>query len=205
MVKNIDVKLYHVTSSDCNMPYEGRSYDGITIKWFIYDREKPVIPYEIGIQDYTEDPSDEPGKSYAQEALDELFTMEEAKLLQDYLTKKDMKCQIEECELPLPNNVCGYFGFFDAAGIHMEGLVEIYEESDYDLPFKTVGFYCMDSSPSWKTCVFGSYFMEAFLEKMQIPCDKERLMDILKELHDEGWGIDISFPHDVFIHETANF
>jgi hypothetical protein len=219
-MKNNDVKLYHVTSSDCILPYEGKDYDGVTIKWFVYDRKKPVIPYEIGIQDYVEEPSDDEellyeedeidlsseengiGKTYAQEALDELFTREEADMLQKYLIKKGMKCEIEERELPLSSITCGYLGFYDAAGVSMEGIVEIYSEPEYNLPFKVKGFYSMDSSPSWKTCVFGSYFMKAFLEKMQISYDKERLMDILKELYDEGWKIDISFPNEVLVHET---
>lgn len=202
-MKNNDVKLYNIKSGDCTVAYGGRIYEGVTIKWFVYGRKEPVIPYEIGIQDYIEDASE--GLSYAQEALNELFAVEEAGILQDYLIGKGMKCQIEERELPLPNNVCGYLGFYDAAGMHIEGLMEIYKGLDYALPFKVMGFFSMDSSTSWKTCVYGSYFMEAFLEKMQIPCDKNRLMDILKELHDEGWKIDISFPSDVFIHETANF
>ena len=136
MEQKIDVKLYRPVSEGCTISEPSTVYENIAIKWLMYDREKPVIPYEIGIEEYDGE------LPHVRRALDELFTEDEAKALSEYLSRtKGISCQMQEEELPLHPRAMGYIDGYDInCGITF--LYELYEEPGYDLPFKVLA-YCI--------------------------------------------------------------
>ncbi len=130
------MKLYRVTTIV-------KEYDGcknVRFDWFkdnfrdIYRRR----PYADLIADY--DPSMRT-IGYAEEAIEELFTEDEAKQLVAYLDREhgDQETTIiEEQKLPIPNNCCGYSPNGVGGG---DDFYTLDQRPDYSLPFKVWGYF----------------------------------------------------------------
>src|SRR5262245_12896768 len=101
------MKLYHVTTKVKEFEYDGHLYLDVTFQWFCHKRPDSLPrPYAELIKDY--DPNDH-HIGYAEEAVDELFTADEAAQLKSYLDSNyDGETTITECKLPLPKNVMGH-------------------------------------------------------------------------------------------------
>ena len=109
-------KLYIVKSEN----YLSQLKANVEYTWFLHERRTPVLPYELVIQGYKEFVQAEraelpgeqsrssapkkPGSRKAREAVDALFTLEEATKLQAFLIKtfSGMNVSIEEVNLPIP-------------------------------------------------------------------------------------------------------
>jgi hypothetical protein len=121
-----------------------KSYDGcrnVPFSWFIErGKSRPHRPYGELIENY--DRSNE-RISYAEAAVDELFTLEQAEQLKDYLDREfgDGGANtniITEATLPMPNNTMG------VGSIPVGGGDDFYmldKTPGYPLPFKVQGYF----------------------------------------------------------------
>ncbi len=130
------LKLYKVNSTMDRVPHNEEFYDNVNVKWFIWEREMPTIPYEQAIQGYAENQHED--MAYAEGALDELFTIEETTAFKYYLlVKHDINCHIEEVNLPIPINSMGYSPLTIGGPYN---FYKLFKEKGYDLPFKVAGY-----------------------------------------------------------------
>jgi hypothetical protein len=129
------VKLYSVTT--IVKRFSGR--DNIPFYWFVPDRfGEPSRPYAELIADY--DPQNE-YRTHAEDAIDELFTADEAEQLVSYLNRQHGDAgttEINEVMLPIAGNVANYGAFPTGAGIDFYML---HREPEYSLPFKVSGYF----------------------------------------------------------------
>jgi hypothetical protein len=130
------MKLYRVTTIV-------KEYDGcknVAFAWFKSDSRDigRRRPYADLIADY--DPSMRT-IGYAEEAIEELFTEDEAKQLVAYLDREkhgDQETTIEEQVLPIPNNFCGCSPNGVGGG---DDYYMLDQRPDYSLPFKVWGYF----------------------------------------------------------------
>ena len=118
-----------------------REYCGhkdVTFHWFITDRDgKPSVPYSEAITNY------QAGNLYAEGAIEEMFTREEADLLVGYLSKYPSTQHVESVALPIPDNWAGY------GATAVGGPTDFYmlaNTEGYDLPFSVWGFFDLSRS-----------------------------------------------------------
>ncbi|MBI5930690.1 MAG: hypothetical protein HY862_15380 [Chloroflexi bacterium] len=131
------IKLYHVYSKLPVYEIKGIQCHDIHISWFVKDRVEPPAPYEILINHY--DP--QAGHViHPQNAVKELFTIEEADAFSAYLTRSKIDATpiIKAAELPIEMNRAGFLEF--AVG-EASGFYRASEEDDYDLPFTVWGYF----------------------------------------------------------------
>ena len=124
--------LYRVTTTT----KEFGGCRNVTFYWF--RDEKTPRPYAELIKDY--DPNDE-YVVYAEDNVEEKFTEAEAALLKEYLDRRhpgDVTTTIEKVSLPLPNNILPLGAKPVGGG---DNIYMLHEESEYSLPFKTLGYY----------------------------------------------------------------
>ena len=116
--------------------YRGRR--DVTFHWFITNRDgKPSVPYSEAITNY------QAGNLYAEGAIEEMFTREQADLLVAYLKNYPSTEHVEPAGLPIPDNRAGY----GAAAVG--GPTDFYMLADtegYDLPFSVWGFFDLSRS-----------------------------------------------------------
>ena len=95
-------KLFSITSKMDGLEYHGYVFDGVTVHWCCADRQHPLVDPKKGIEGY--DHTDPDGHAVA--ALDELFSEEEAKALQNQLLgwKETTETRTKKVDLPLPTN-----------------------------------------------------------------------------------------------------
>jgi len=129
-------KLYYAYSIVDNFKYRNCCFNNLTITWFVCDRKKSLIPYEIGIKNY--DKNDEE-IGYSEGALDELFSKKEAMMLKKYLKDNyGVDTKIKEEDLPLDNNLMGFDEIPFGGGVD---CILIDENEKYNLPFKVNGYF----------------------------------------------------------------
>jgi hypothetical protein len=151
-VKTIDQKggntmkyLYTVTSKLNDVYHYYGLYDDVTIHWFCKGRDYPIMHPEEGIKDYHKLKGYE--RFSARENLNDLFSEEEAKALQDYLStfKWITMTHITKVDLPLSYN---YYCSRD------EHITQCYRDAgtllpegwdEEVLPFMVAGFYDVGS------------------------------------------------------------
>lgn len=131
------IKLYHVHSTLPVLEIKGIKLSNVHVSWFVKGRVNPPAPYEILINDY--DPS-AGHVTHAQNAVKELFTLEEADAFSAYLTRSKIDATpiIKAADLPFEMKRAGFLEF--AAG-EAAGFYRASEEEDYDLPFQVWGYY----------------------------------------------------------------
>jgi hypothetical protein len=108
---------------------------GVAFCWFRTEGPSEPRPYGELIENY------EPGNVYAEGAIDEMFTEDEALLLKEYLDRTYTGAGvtvIEEQPLPIPNNTmgCGAIPVGDGNDFHM-----LDRNPEYSLPFKVWGYF----------------------------------------------------------------
>jgi len=113
-----------------------KEYGGCRNVLFIWLRSgKSNRPYAELIENY--DPQD----PYAESAIDELFTADEANALKDYLDQHhggEGSTTITKADLPIPNNVVG----LDCIGVGGgNDFYSLYKEPEYSLPFMIEGYF----------------------------------------------------------------
>ena len=126
--------------------------NGVKVEWCFMDkRDTPPIPYAVGIENYERACAESEGSTYAEMAIDELFTTEEAEALKEYLTQVyDTSCEMEEPEIPIPASSVGTFCFYDAASESTEGCISLYKAEGYNLPFRVVGVYSVETNEDFQ-------------------------------------------------------
>lgn len=103
------IKLFRAHSIIDRFPCGTKLFNGVLVHWFVYRREFPIGAREKYIANYRERYEDEERRLYAEEAIDELFTEEEAIGLKYYLlATQGIKCEIEEAEMPISFGSCGF-------------------------------------------------------------------------------------------------
>ena len=108
--------------------------------WFVYERPKPLAPYEILIEDYHK--LDNEKKQSAQNLVDEYFTIQEIESLKKFLLKYNISLSVKKAEIPFPKKQQTDFlplkeimYRVDYLGSYM--LSEIHK--NYNLPFEVCG------------------------------------------------------------------
>lgn len=135
-------KLYHVYSIANSIPYKKKNFDNVNINWFVIKRKKTSVPFEEAIINYAN--LNKKQRKGPEKYIKEQFTYEEAKTLKEYLLNaKNMITQIEEINLPVADSKKDYLGmkFKGETTRHV-----LYKEKNYQLPFKVVGIYNVDTA-----------------------------------------------------------
>jgi hypothetical protein len=125
------MKLFIVTTT----AKQHRGCKDVVFSWFRTEKPSEWRPYGELIENY------EPGNRYAEWAIDELFSEDEALLLKEYLDRTYADAGvtvIKEQSLPIPNNVM-VFGAMAVGG--EDGFCMLDKDPEYSLPFKVWGYY----------------------------------------------------------------
>jgi hypothetical protein len=111
----------------------------VKFTWFrSEDLEVPLVPYAQAVRDY--DPYDNQ-RAYAEGAVNELFSRDEAEALKAWLDQHhgdEGPTSIKKRDLPLNNNVMGVSGMPIGGG---PDRYTLWREPNYTLPFKAEGFF----------------------------------------------------------------
>lgn len=134
--------LYMVGSKVNGVGYYGGLYDGADCYWDCV-RDDPIVPPEEGIRDYHK--LEEHNRIAALEHLNELFSEEEAKALQDYLSrfKNITMTEINKVDLPFDGSNAGLARYAKSFGFECCSLPAAWAENA--LPFKVAVFYDVES------------------------------------------------------------
>jgi hypothetical protein len=139
----LNVKLFHITSRAANL----HGYKDVPLEWFVRARERPLlfgvggslnVTYSQAISNYDKD---DHGSAYAELALEEFFTDDEAKALVDWLAAHRPRYSattVKRAKLPIGNNVMGTGGVPVGGG---PDFLTTSESADYDLPFEAWAFF----------------------------------------------------------------
>jgi hypothetical protein len=128
------VQLYSVVN---DYRYKDICYDNLKINWFVADRSEPPVPFEQSIVDYEE--LSLTNRFGPENFIKQRFTLEEAKLLKQYLfTTLNLLAFIEGCPLPVSNNSCGYRDLPPPPGVD---FFILHQKRTYPLPFKVEGIF----------------------------------------------------------------
>jgi len=117
---------------------EFSGHSNVKLSWFrLENRKVPAVSYAEVIRDYNSDDFFAP---YAESALDELFTCDEAEALKAYLEEHhdDSATFIKKCDLPLDKDVGGFRAIPTGGG---PDNYPLWRERWYTLPFKVEGFF----------------------------------------------------------------
>jgi len=134
------MELYRVTSTINRFPHNGQRYDGVRIQWFVANRKMPVVRYKTVIKDY--DSLSEKDRIRPTELIKELFTLEEAQALRQYV-RKVHRWNVEVAPFPLPIDT-GYSGFRRYPVGDSSSFYELCNEKGYSLTFSVWGYYSVD-------------------------------------------------------------
>ena len=108
--------------------------------WFVFERPQPLAPYKILIEDYSH--LNDEKKHYAQDLVDEYFTMEEIEALKKFFLKYNITSSVRRADIPFPKKQQNNFLplkeiMYRVAYMGTYMLSEIHK--DYDLPFEVCG------------------------------------------------------------------
>ena len=78
------MNLFNVTTTIRAVEFHGCR--DVTMQWFVVDRPAPVVPYSEAVADYGA--LDDNDKLYVHDAVDELFTDNEARTLVEYMARE---------------------------------------------------------------------------------------------------------------------
>ena len=147
------LELFNVTTTI-------KTYHGckdVFMHWFMIDRKTPVGRYAALIRDYYR--VDERARLYAEGAVDELFTAEEADALLAYLQQHHPDGSthvVTAASLPLGNGggagaamIAGY----DAIAVGgPQDFYMLHKEADWNLPFNVYGYYDLEAHEAAPGC-----------------------------------------------------
>jgi hypothetical protein len=136
--RKIDLeRIYHVYSVVSNFPYKGIYYDNLKIEWFVTERERPQIPLEHAIDNYSN--LSLAARVHPEQYIMERFTGDEVQLLKEYLrTVQKISCAVDEVELPISDNKRGYRSQPPGPGTD---FFPLYAKQNYNLSFKVEGIF----------------------------------------------------------------
>ena len=135
--------LYRVHTTASAFEYDGRRYDNVWITWLAAERDEPLVPYTDVVVGWESLEADRPGepwqqKEYAKAAVDELFTLKEARAWCSYLKAQyqDQTARISRARLPLEIDVMPLSAVSIGSG---EGFVAVPRLEGYPFTFKVLG------------------------------------------------------------------
>jgi hypothetical protein len=141
-IANQTTRLYHVESRADRLRRGDRIYKDVPLFFFVIKRPQRLfgdcgalgVPYSDAIHDHNGD------NCYAEEALEEAFTMTEVCALCEWLKlhRNDDSATITELSLPIANDTAG-FGALPVGGPC--DFLMIGDAVDYDLPFKALAYF----------------------------------------------------------------
>ncbi len=136
-------RLYRVHTTASAFEYDGRRYDDVWITWLAKERDDPPLPYAEVVEGWERLETAGPGeprqqKEYAKAAVDELFTLEEARAWCSYLEAhyQDETAHISLARLPLEIDAMPLSVVSRGSG---EGLVAVPRLEGYPFTFKVLG------------------------------------------------------------------
>ena len=137
------LRLYRVHTTATAFEYDGRRYDDVWVTWLAEERNEPPVPYAEVVEGWESLEASGPGelwqqREYAQAAVDELFTLEEARAWCSYLKAQyqDETAHISLARLPLEIGVMPLSGVSTGSG---EGLVAVPRLEVYPFTFNVLG------------------------------------------------------------------
>ena len=132
-----DFQLVQVYSVVNDFRYKDLHYDNLKVNWFVVDRSAPPVPFEQSIADYQE--LSLTSRIGPENFIKQRFTLEEAKLLKQYLhSTLNVLAFIEGCPLPVSSNSHGYRDLPPPPGID---FFILHQKRTYQLPFKVEGIF----------------------------------------------------------------
>lgn len=130
------MRLFQVMSVANNVQYKKKSYDNVTIEWFVVDRKEPPVPFRDSIYNYHNLPEDQ--KKNTESYIKELFTEDEAHKIKEYLEKRNNAVKIDPAELPISDIKKGHQSFEVTEGT---GFYVLHKKETYPFSFKVEGFF----------------------------------------------------------------
>jgi hypothetical protein len=153
IMKDKRVKLFRAYSYVNN--FWGRN--GVPFSWYVVDREKPVVPYDQLIKDFSR--LSEADKNHGQDLANELFTEVELEQFTEYLLRVD-NVRVEAVEVRIPieaAETCGGGDLYPLSHIavssprrEQDGFIQLGKDYNkdgysfmegYTLPFFVEGYY----------------------------------------------------------------
>jgi hypothetical protein len=135
------MKLFTIATQIANL----HGYKNVTVSWFVEKRAQPLFGSDgslgVGYADVIADYEHTHDTRYSEDAVEELFTKDEADAFLAWLRAHrngSENTTVEAHPLPMANNVMG-FGAIPIGG--GPNYLPTGEADDYDLPFKVCGFY----------------------------------------------------------------
>jgi hypothetical protein len=136
-------RLYRVHTTAIAFEYDGRRYDNVWITWLAEERDEPSVPYAGVVEGWESLEAGGPGeprqqREYAKVAVDELFTLEEARAWCSYLKAQyqDQTARISLVRLPLDIDVMPLSAVSTGSG---EGIVVAPRLEGYPFTFNVLG------------------------------------------------------------------
>jgi hypothetical protein len=149
----------------------------VKVHWFYCDRIRPIIPYELLIQNY------QPGDAYTENCINEFFTEYEIDLLREYLWEfhgdKLYPCKVS---LPIFEKSAPFSAIGTSSTInfdpktgeaHFETTADYYElfhEEEYTLPFRVEGYFDLEAHFTCASCSQKIFEEEAVIEETTVVC-----------------------------------
>jgi hypothetical protein len=133
-VKSEMQKFYHVNS----LVSEFGGYKNVDLDWFVNKREWPLaLSYSKLITGY--DQSEPSMRIYAESAVEEMFTLEEATALLAWLNKHRVgKHSMKKAKLPIKSNTMG-ISCIPIGG--PQDFLAVWKSKDWDLPFQAEAYF----------------------------------------------------------------
>lgn len=182
-------ELYEVVATVDEFPHGGRTYLNVELVFFVHDRgtEEPPVPYEQAIEDYAQQRAGE--ARYAEGAILESFTLEEAVALQEWLAEHyGLQADIRRIALPIPANRAGV-GAQDVGGAADFYVFSKHEE--YSLPFEAWAYFdvsdCQVKVEPEDAIV--RLLQDALAAGLQPGMSEEELLAVAQRLEGQGYEV----------------
>jgi len=167
-----------------------RKLDGVRLQFFCSTREKPPVPYEKAIKDYSHLPRDQ--KRKAEDRIDELFTEEEVSELRQYLNDYGDQPYIEVFEVPLPLEVTSTLRpLKEMGGLERRGIFPLEIKEECSLSVDVCVFYDLkEALPSMRKLnlrqkQLAIFFANCLLQELNYPLPPN-YGEIFEDLYGEG-------------------
>jgi hypothetical protein len=135
------IELYSVTTVVKKFRYRNQDFENVGLWWVANEGgtgsvSRFGVPYADLVKGY-----DDSSRGYADSAVDECFTADEAKALKEYLDREnghEGETVIEPLSLPFESNIAGQSA--NAIGGGRDCLL-VWERDGYPLPFKAEAYF----------------------------------------------------------------
>lgn len=160
--------------------------NNVKFNWFVAGRPKPIIPYEMLIEDFDE--TDEES-CYDKILVNEYLTLEEVEELRGYLSSShDLDVHVEEVSLPIRPGGLSY-GLLLISG--EKGFYSLADEEGYKLSVSILGYFKLMEDKlsgllSDEDIQSGTNFLKKIFKNLNLPEFEEvKLIEVLNKIYEE--------------------